>query len=185
MKKVFLSIFLIVLGILFSSCSLGGNNMFGGILDNDQKVANEYFDEFIEALESKNKDAIKTMFSKNSIKNSENFEVSIDYLFDYFQGEVISYNDWAGPVVETSKENDHIKKIMDSTYDVETNGQQYRFAIQNHTVDTANPDNVGIWSLYIIKLNDDTDPQYAYRGDDKNTPGINIGIKNIIPDQSD
>ena len=36
-------------------------------------------------------------------------------------------------------------------------------------------------SLYIVIKSDDTDPNYAYRGDDKNTPGINIGIKNIIP----
>ena len=43
--------------------------------------------------------------------------------------------------------------------------------------------NIGIWSFYIIKLQDDTDPQFAYRGDDKFTPGINFNKKNVIPDE--
>ena len=53
----------------------------------------------------------------------------------------------------------------------------YRIAIQSFTVDTANPNNVGIWSLYIIKAEDDEDPYSAYRGDGKYTPGIHINIK--------
>ena len=47
--------------------------------------------------------------------------------------------------------------------------------------DTADADNVGIRSLYIIRLADDTDPQFAYRGDEKYTPGININKTSKIP----
>lgn len=50
-----------------------------------------------------------------------------------------------------------------------------------YTQDTANIDNLGIHSLYIIKSEEDTDISFAYWGDGKDTPGINIGIKNVLP----
>lgn len=68
-----------------------------------------------------------------------------------------------------------------ATYDVETTQDKYRFAMEYMLLDTADADNVGIRSLYIIRLADDTDPQFAYRGDEKYTPGININKKSRIP----
>ena len=52
--------------------------------------------------------------------------------------------------------------------------KQYRFAMEFMLQDTADADNVGIRSLYVIRLADDPNPQRAYRGDGENTPGINI-----------
>ena len=101
----------------------------------------------------------------------------MDCLFDYYRGEFVSYDDWGGPGVEQSVDNGRKKKEMYSTYDIKTSEQMYRIAIQSFTVDTANPNNVGIWSLYIIKAEDDEDPYSAYRGDGKYTPGIHINIK--------
>ena len=63
-----------------------------------------------------------------------------------------------------------------------TDKQTYRIAIQDCVIDETNSANVGIWSLYIIKMEDDTDPSFAYWGDGKNTPGININIKNNLSD---
>ena len=79
---------------------------------------------------------------------------------------------------ESRKENDEILQIMDSTYDVKTTKSEYRITIQYVVKDTANNDNVGIHSLYIIKTAEDITSQSAYWGDGKHTPGINIGIKN-------
>ena len=52
--------------------------------------------------------------------------------------------------------------------------KQHRFAMEFMLQDTADADNVGIRSLYVIRLADDPNPQRAYRGDGENTPGINI-----------
>ena len=41
---------------------------------------------------------------------------------------------------------------------------------------------MGIKSLYVIRFEDDTDPQMAYRGDGKNTPGVNINKRKNVPD---
>ena len=61
-----------------------------------------------------------------------------------------------------------------STYDVETTQDQYRFAMELILRDSADVANVGIRSLYVIRLEDDPEPQFAYRGDGEDTPGINI-----------
>lgn len=91
-------------------------------------------------------------------------------------------DDWGGPGVSDEIENGDRKKSMDLSCDVVTNVREYRFLFLDITVDDYNPDNVGIWSLYVIKKEDDTDPQMGYGGDGKYTPGINIGIKNIYVD---
>ena len=65
-------------------------------------------------------------------------------------------------------------KCLYATYDVETTQDQYRFAMEFMLQDTADADNVGIRSLYVIRLADDPNPQRAYRGDGEDTPGINI-----------
>ena len=146
--------------------------------NHDQKISNQKLEEILDAIQAKNKNRIILSFSPEAIKKTDNFELSIDTLFDYFYGTVESYNDWGGPITVTTKENDEILQIMDSTYDVKTTKSEYRITIQYVVKDTANNDNVGIHSLYIIKTAEDITSQSAYWGDGKHTPGINIGIKN-------
>ena len=158
--------------------------MFG---KSDREVANAYMDKVVEALQKGDKDALKAMFSKNAIEEAENFDESIDDLFDFFQGDFVSYNDWGALSVEEGKNDDGTGrnwKEISSTYDVVTNKQEYRFAIiKNFVIDTANPDNIGIHSLYVI-LAENTDRQRAYWGDAKDTPGINFNKVYVRPNEA-
>ena len=61
------------------------------------------------------------------------------------------------------------------SYDIETTQDKYRLAMEIIMADTTDAGNVGIRSLYIIRFEDDTDQNCAYRGDGAYTPGINIG----------
>lgn len=97
---------------------------------------------------------------------------------------LLAFNDWGGPGSIGGMNEDgtgRYWKCLYATYDVETTQDKYRFAMEYMLLDTADADNVGIRSLYIIRLADDTDPQFAYRGDEKYTPGININKKSRIP----
>jgi len=40
------------------------------------------------------------LFSEKSLKESQNAEEDIQALLDYFQGEMLSYNDWGGLELE-------------------------------------------------------------------------------------
>lgn len=194
MKRKLAAVILIssVITLLLTSCSFGGsmfNNFFGNkdslgrYSHDDQADANAQMDKLLEAIKNKDSHTLKSMFSKNSILQVQEIDQSIDDLFEYFQGDFISYNDWSAINVEEGLNDDGTGrkwKALYSTYDVETSKQKYRIAIQDFIHDTADTNNVGIHSFYIIKFEDDTDPEIAYRGDDKYTPGINFNIKNTL-----
>ena len=142
---------------------------------NDKQIANERFETLIDAVQTHNSDAVKAMFSNSVLREVENIDDSIQELLDYFQGNLLSYKAWAGPDVSAKKDNGNYWKSYDCTYDFETTQDKYRLAMEIITVDTADTDNVGIQSLYIIRFEDDTRPNFAYWGDGEHTPGINIG----------
>jgi flavodoxin len=134
--------------------------------------------EIIEAIQIKDKDKLTSLFSQESLNYAQSFDESINELFDYFDGEVVSYDDGGGPYVETTKDYNQILQIMESSYDVKTTECEYRIAIKNIVQNSTNAHSVGVQSLYIIKSEDDVNRQYAYWGDGAFTPGINIGIPN-------
>lgn len=177
MKKIITLFLTFVILVALSSCSFGGNNM---MLDNDQKTANYLFEKLLDALQSNDKDMLIKLFSINVFENIPNKQKVLEELFEYYTGEVESYDDWGGPVVETSKEDGVIIQVMESTYDVKTTECDYRFAIKRVTQDSSNSNNLGIHSIYIIKSSEDKYQDYAYWGDGKYTSGINIGVTNAI-----
>ena len=147
---------------------------------NDSMIANERFEKVIEAIQNKDGDSLKALFSDKVLKETENLDETISELFNYFQGEMLSYNDWSAIGVDGGRNSEGIGrdwKRMRSTYDVKTSQDEYRFAMELITMDSADANNVGIRSLYVIRLEDDSNPKFAYRGDGKYTPGININKK--------
>jgi len=176
MKKIRRLLPLITLMLLLTSCSMGDSNMRKMFFArNNKQIANEQLEALLEAIQSKNAQAVKELFSDNAWAESGNMEKSILVLFDYFQGELVSYKSWAGPSVHATKNHGEYWKSYDCTYDFETTQDKYRLAMEIITVDTADADNIGIRSLYIIRFEDDTRPNFAYWGDGEHTPGINIG----------
>jgi hypothetical protein len=173
-KMIFLCI---ILSMFLCACSTGGD---GVMLDADAKKANKQFEKVIEALESKDTAMLTSLFSLNSIQTLDNFDESIEQIMNYYVGEKVSYNkDGGAALVESSVEDGEYIQTMQSTYDLYTTKGAYRVAIKSVSKDTVDPNNIGIHSLYIIKMSDDTYPEYAYWGDALFTPGINIGIPNI------
>ena len=162
MRKVYLTL-LIILVLLLTSCSSGDSNMVRDLFrKNEREAANERFEELVKAIQNQDSDSLKLLFSEKSLKESQNAEEDIQALLDYFQGGMNA--DGTG----------RYWKCLYATYDVETTQDQYRFAMEFMLQDTADADNVGIRSLYVIRLADDPNPQRAYRGDGENTPWINI-----------
>ena len=93
MRKVYLSL-LIILVLLLTSCSSGDSNMVRDLFrKNEREAANERFEELVKAIQNQDSDSLKLLFSEKSLKESQN-EEDIQALLDYFQGEMLSYNDW-------------------------------------------------------------------------------------------
>jgi hypothetical protein len=160
-----------IITLPLSACSLWGINIPGRFIESDEDVANAKMDKVLAAIKNKDKDSLKLLFSKKAVAESKNLEASVAKLFEFFKGKYISYNDWGGPGVEDTSSG---WKRIDSTYDVKTSKGKYRFAIRTMANDPGNEDNIGIYSLYIIKMEDDPYKDYAYWGDGEWTPGINF-----------
>ncbi|MDD3173818.1 MAG: DUF5104 domain-containing protein [Herbinix sp.] len=140
--------------------------------DSDDKKADDRLKEVIEALEKQDKDALKAIFSKQALNDAEDFDGSMDYLFDFFQGDVDTWEKSSGPTVFKSNNHGHKKKEVKSYYYVTTDKQKYFFLLRDYPMDTDYPDNVGLYMLLVVKADDrekiyDGDQKILYDGDQK------------------
>lgn len=172
MKK-YLSISLLLASILLlCSCGEGTGRMT--IFDNSDKKADARMDQVFEVIKNKDEDALKAMFSKQALYDADDFDGNLDALFDYIQGDIQSWEKtgtYSFPE-EKNVDGSH-KKESESTYVLKTDEQEYEIAIYEFTIDTANPDKVGVYSICIINKNDKEDPEVRYWGNGE--AGINIG----------
>ena len=183
MHKFIISSILIFNILFLSSCSLGGSRTEMLNKDNDENIAKVRLEKVIEALENQDKDALKVMFSEKAMNEAEDFDSSMNYLFDFFQGKVDSWEKPSGPTVFESSDHGHKKKKVSSYYYVNTDKQKYFFLLDDYPVDTEHPDNVGLYLLLVVKAEDekniyDGDKKILYDGN-KDIPraGIYIPIK--------
>ncbi len=167
MRKTWLLFPLVGLILILASGSLCGCSMRKSFLMmDDESIANKQFEKLIDAIQTQDIDAVRALFSENALKEAENADESIQAMFDYFHGTMASYNDWAGPNVIAGNNDDGTGRYWKryySTYDIETTQDKYRLAMETITADTTDAGNVGIRSLYIIRFEDDTDQDCAYR----------------------
>ena len=157
--------------------------MFRKMFPSSETIANAQMEAFLNALESHDTKQLISLFATNALSETVNIQSSVDLLYSYYQGNCVSYNNWGATGTSETREGSHIVKEIYGTYDVTTNVGMYRYAFLYIAKDSSNPGNIGLWSVYIIKMDDDIDPQYAYRGDGLYTPGIQIGIKNTLPNE--
>lgn len=178
---------LILIASLFSSCN--GGNMFKKYINveklelflDDRKQAKSRLDELINAIVNEDRNKIKSMFADSVAAKVEDFDAEIDCLIDYYQGNMLSYDDWGGPDGDITWDNGSKVEFMYSSFDIKTDKDDFRLAVTDCVRDSDNPQNVGLHSLYIIRKDDDTDPDFAYGNFDEPVLGINIGIKNNLP----
>lgn len=167
-KRILTLLFLISIFIL-SSCSFVENIKV--IKDYSGNEADERIEQLVEALENDNKDEVKSIFSKKALNDAEGFDNSLEQLFDYFQGNVeewerVRYS--GGSSVRNGKKSEY----SESWYKVETDLESYMFFLIDYTTDTINPDNQGLYTLRVIKAEDE-DTEFG-SVQDMTIPGIYI-----------
>ena len=183
MHKLTISIILI-LGIIFlNSCSIGGTRTEMLDKDNYDEVANARMEQVLHSIKKHDKKALVSIFSKQALADSNDFDRSIDSLFDFLQGEVKSWKKSDGLTVNESNNYGHETKEISSYYDVITDQQDYFFLLRDYPVDTDHPDNVGLYMLLVVKAKDETkiwegNQKILYDGNRKlSHPGIYMPIK--------
>ena len=167
-------IFLILVSISLMCSFIGGCGRMS-LFDDSDKKADTRFEQILDFIKNQDKDGLKKIFSKQALFTTDNFDDSLDTLFNYIQGRVQSWEKtgtYGGKDEKNVNGTSNRKKQIDSTYIFTTDEQEYRVAIYEFTIDTANPDNVGVYSFCIISSEDDQYSESRYWGNGE--AGINI-----------
>ena len=137
-----------------SSESIGGaqweKDMFGRLFNTDADQADEVFQAFISAVQAQDAHSLKAMFSDYAIDASENMDTQIDQLFALYTGEMTSFDRY-GPGSHSEQNGDKYLKEIYASYNIYTSEADYRMAIKFCTIDSADSDNIGIQSIYIVQ----------------------------------
>lgn len=135
--------------IILSACSLIG--------ENNEKRSNVKFEEILEAIKNKNKDALKSMFSEKALREAADFYGSVEKLFNALEGEpdLWEWNDEGEKGSESSRDG-YITKLVSSYYYVICDGEKYFFLIDEYTVNSQEPDNLGLSLLLVVREEDES-----------------------------
>ena len=164
-NKLFLILICIFSMIILSSCD--------SFLSEEEKI-DSMIQNFIEKLETNEISEIKKIFANGKVADLEDFDKSIDELFEYYQGTCVS-RQLKTKGQERDKDYDYQASWYVISCDIVTTENSYRMFFYWCTEYTTNSEMIGIWSFYIIKSSDDTNPNISYGGDSLRIPGINIG----------
>jgi hypothetical protein len=145
-KLILVFMLLATLGMLGSCSTMGGQPV---IFDNSRSVANARMEQILDALESKDKDALRSLFSQKALRESGDFDADTDYLFELFQGNVISCTQGSG--LHSAEKSRYGKRSeeLDSYYIVETDVETYKIEVNDYVTDTIDPGNEGLYALYV------------------------------------
>jgi hypothetical protein len=127
------------------------------IFDDSDKKADARMEEILDALKNDDKEALKALFSEKALSEADDMEGQLDYLFDFFQGSVESWERTGFSSGESIRDG---KKsvVQRSFFTVKTDQDEYRFFLIDYPKDTINPDNKGLYTLRVIKkVDEDTE----------------------------
>lgn len=151
------SALLLATTVLFSSCSLMGglqklgdnSKSIGFAMESLDKKSDIIFEEILNAINNRDSDEIKGMLSKTALAEETDIDSSIEYLFNLFDGEVVSWERDSLSADESSRENGYSRMIR-TWYTVNTENSKYLFLILNYDKNSIDPDLKGIYTLHGI-----------------------------------
>ena len=187
MKKKILLMFVLFLAVaLFSACNgkiyvplvtaTAPNRPADFDPDSSDLIA-----KFTESLKNKDSAGFKSVFSKTTVATVSDLDSKIQAMFDYIQGDITEvYN----PNGEDSKPFESGEKSPDGyivdryySYVAKTANGEYEISFVERSVDSAESDNIGIYSVYVSQKGR-TDPVFEDDPDEAyNIPGVHIANK--------
>lgn len=170
MLKKSAALIIVTIVLLLNLCACEAPTMGRTFKDSDDKIALKMLEKAIDAIETHDKMALKKMFSKQALTEADNLDENMDYLFELFHGKVEPIDETVGPAVFETIDHGHITKEFQVWHNVHTDEQEYIFVLIFYTENTDQPDHVGLYSLRVIK-SEDQETQFGYM-DDMKIPGI-------------
>lgn len=149
----------------------------GRFFNTSKQAAQEKIEQLLNTIENRDKNALKKLFSEKALTEAENIDENIVTLFDFIQGEVISYSMDGGLYSAGEREYGDVRKELQVSFEFVTSVDTYQAAIMFFPLDNFDSSNVGIYSFYVRKKAQTND--YNYRGDGLWTVGITVDPYNV------
>lgn len=144
-------VFIIIITISVSLLSCG--TLKSAIhVRSDDTIADTRFQNIVDSLENKDKEGLKKMFSPKALKEAKDIDEGIDYIMEFYKGNVKS-KERALSRSDSNSDGERTSELK-VFYTVTTDKDTYIVFFIEEKVDTKNPDNVGLYMLQIIKESD-------------------------------
>jgi len=180
MKKI-LFIGVIIMLFIISGCAIFSDGLFNlkedvphgsELLDegsNKEEFAIEICANVLKAIENKDKETLKSFFSKQALAEAENFDAGVEYVFDLCKGTDSTITRGGAPI------QNHHELGKNSSYtelncDFSISENNYHIYFEYWFENEANHDAVGIYSMKICEL------EVL-----ENTENFDVGWKNPLP----
>jgi len=148
---------LLIAGILLlSSCSL--LDMQQTNADRDEMKTDAMFETILSAIENGDSDTIKALFSEEALEEANDIDGAIEYLFNLFDGEIVSWERGAQSI-GTSYREGRSSRLIRTWYTVYTETGRYLFLLLDYDENTIDPNLEGLYTLHGI---DDADEDAAW-----------------------
>jgi hypothetical protein len=134
----------VILMLILTGCSA----LFQNLLLNEKKEADAMAQKIVDALENKDENALRNLFSAKALTEIEDFDKGSEYVMGLYQGGIISLGD------DYPRVSDHFgppgrTKMLESAYWVTTDQGSYLLYFEYWIIQEQDPSAEG---LYKIKL---------------------------------
>jgi len=139
-------------------------------LRSDKEYATYYYDQVTNALETKDMEKLKTLFSPYALDKTSDIDEQITELMEFYPG----YTDDYEVSIRTSESSSYSGKkyAINAQYLFSVDGADYRMMITAYTQNVVEIDKVGIHMIQIFK--EDAVPNGFKWKDEDDVPGIYV-----------
>lgn len=149
----------------------------GGVYDPTDQIAEDQLNAILKAVEAQDAAAIKAQFAPNAIAAQPELDDQIEALLDYYAGgegeaEIFSLQSGDSSKVEGQTSSFVMRGRI-------TANQTYLVYMRAVTKDSANPENVGIWTFLLLRAVNQPDypDNYIYLVEgESHMTGIYVGL---------
>ena len=146
----------------------------GGIYDPTDQIAVEQLNAILDAVVAQDAAAIKAQFAPNAVAAQPELDDQIEALLAYYNNETWEFEMPATGISESRNETGGTTRSYEMHSRID--GEKY-YLVAMHAVvnDTTEPDNVGIWSLFLFRTDYPIESAY-YVKDEDNMVGIYVDL---------
>ena len=146
----------------------------GGIYDPTDQIAVEQLNAILDAVVAQDAAAVKAQFAPNAIAAQPELDSQIEALLAYYNNETWEFEIPATGISESRNETGGTTRSYEMHSRID--GEKY-YLVAMHAVvnDTTEPDNVGIWSLFLFRTDYPIESAY-YVKDEDNMVGIYVDL---------